>query len=260
MVRAHCNLRRLGTQADDGMSDNSFDPHWTSKVTVPVKRVGERWEFFYGGDVPVCEGALGELTLSAEQITDERFKQRLTQELLLQVLEEGTELRIALSDRGADSPRAEDWPERYPASVPSGTTRFVPIWLAPVNPKQDELPLSADIARGGLWLKLKGLERCELQTSAVRLPNGCSVPTAISLNHAFTVLSERYERHRISHTGNVYARIFYKERNDRWYPLDDLRRGVQAEAEQELLASTWQEVEQLLGWRPVAPPKRRPKD
>ncbi len=241
------------------MSSSYFDPDWTAKVTVPVKRVGERWEFFYGGDVPVREGTLGELTLSAEQITDERFKQRVMQELNLKVLDEGTELRVALSDRDTNGRRAGDWPEPYPIGVPVGTTRFAPVWLAPVKQKEGEPPLSPDMARGGLWLKLKGLEKCELQTSTVRLPEGCAVPTAISLNHAFTVLSERYERHRISHTGNVYARVFYKERNNRWYPLDDLRRGVQAEAERELLASTWQEVERLLGWRPVAPPKKRPK-
>ncbi len=49
------------------MSNSFFDPDWTAKVTLPVKRVGERWEFFYGGDIPVREGTLGELTLSAEQ-------------------------------------------------------------------------------------------------------------------------------------------------------------------------------------------------
>jgi hypothetical protein len=40
------------------MTDNFFDPLWTEKVTVPVKRVGDTWEFFYGGDVPVKEGTL----------------------------------------------------------------------------------------------------------------------------------------------------------------------------------------------------------
>lgn len=43
----------LMTKADATMSDNFFDPLWTEKVTVPVKRVGDTWEFFYGGDVPV---------------------------------------------------------------------------------------------------------------------------------------------------------------------------------------------------------------
>lgn len=40
------------------MSSNYFDADWTEKVTLPVKRVGAHWEFFYGGDVPVREGTL----------------------------------------------------------------------------------------------------------------------------------------------------------------------------------------------------------
>lgn len=49
------------------MSKSFFDPEWVSKLTVPVKRVGDRWEFFYGGDVPVVEGTLGELTFPDTQ-------------------------------------------------------------------------------------------------------------------------------------------------------------------------------------------------
>ncbi len=56
------------------MSSNYFDPDWTAKVTIPVKRVGERWEFFYGGDVPVKEGTLGMPTFSVERISDGRLE------------------------------------------------------------------------------------------------------------------------------------------------------------------------------------------
>ena len=31
------------------MSGSYFDPDWAAKVTVPVKRVGARWEFFFIG-------------------------------------------------------------------------------------------------------------------------------------------------------------------------------------------------------------------
>lgn len=55
------------------MSNSYFDSDWTVKVRVPWKRVGERWEFFYSGNVPVREGTLGELTFSAEPIIGERF-------------------------------------------------------------------------------------------------------------------------------------------------------------------------------------------
>lgn len=240
-------------------SDDEVVSNGASTVTVPVKRVGDRWEFFYGGDVPVQDGAHAQLTLSADQITDERFRQRLTKELTVQILAEGTELRIALSDQSGGGRRFGLWPALGRLPVPPGTTRFERVWLGPVQRKQDEASLFPDKAPGGLWLKLKGMGRSELQSSTVILPEGCSMGKAISLNHAYTVLSERYETHRLSHTGNVYSKVFCQESNHLWYPLDDLRHGVQAEAERQLLASTWQEVERQLGWRPVSPPGRRPR-
>ena len=241
------------------MSNSYFHPDWTAKVTVPVKRVGDRWEFFYGGDVPVREGTLGELTLSANQISDESFRKRVLQELTVKILDEGTELLVALSDRDTNGRRAGSWPEPYPPNVPPGTTRFERIWLGPVKPKPGEPPLARELERGGLWLKLKGLERCELQGSTVQMPAGFEPKVAISLNHAFTMLSQAYEKHRISNTGNVYSRVFYHDRNKRWYPLDDLRTGVQAEGERQLLGELWAHVEQTLGWRPVPATKKKRK-
>lgn len=242
------------------MSGSYFDPDWTAKVTVPVKRVGERWEFLYGGDVPVKEGTLGELTLSADRITDERFRQRVTEELTVKILEEGTELLVALSDRGTNGRPTGDWPDPRPLKVPPGTTRFVRVWLGPARKKADEPTLDAVPEPGGLWLKLKGLERCELHGSTVRMPEGFDPPHAISLNHAFTRLSQTHEKHRISNTGNVYTRVFYQDCDKRWYPLDDLRTGVQAEGERHLLNGLWAQVEQALGWRPTPPaPERKRK-
>ncbi len=44
--------------------------------------------------------------------------------------------------------------------------------------------------------------------------------------------------------------IFYHEPSGSWYPLDDLRQGVLADAERALLQATW---EKKLGWRPPPP-------
>lgn len=239
------------------MSSNYFDPNWTEKVTVPVKRVGDRWEFFYGGDVPVKEGTIGELTLSADRITDERFRGRVTQEITVKIIDEGTPLLVALSDRSSEGNLAATWPKPYPVDVPAGTTRFERIHLGPLKKRvPEDLELDSDLTRGGLFLKLKGLERCELVGSTVLMPEGFTQRTATSLNHAFTQLSQAYEKHRISNTGNVYTRVFYEDRDHRWYPLDDLRRGVQAVGERKLLNDLWAEVEQKLGWRPTPAPER----
>lgn len=241
------------------MSDNIFDPDWTEKVTVPVKRVGETWEFFYGGDVPVRDGTLGELTIDASAIHDETFLRRVTTEATFKILDEKTPLLVALSDRSRHGGRVGPWPpdKEYPLSLPLGTTRLARITLGPpkskvstaTNAQQPLLP-----ENGGLWLRLKGLEKCELASSTILMPDGFPTPTAASLNHAFTLLSREYEKHRISNTGNVYTRVFYQDRDKCWYPLDDLRRGVQVKAERALLNDLWAEIEQKLGWRPVSIP------
>ena len=230
-----------------------FDPDWTEKVTVPVKRVGERWEFFYGGDVPVKEGTLGELTISSSQITDARFQRQVCQETRVKILEEGATLLVALSDRGTGSYRTgPHWPEIALCDVPAGTTRFEAVRVGPVRqPKSKQLRLDDQSLSGGLWLRLKGLEKSELDCSTVLMPEGFHEKTAISLNHAFTMLSQKFESHRISNTGNVYDRFFYKESNGYWFPLDDLRRGVQSQTERALISDLWRQVEVELGWRPL---------
>ncbi len=243
-------------------SVNYFDPLWSKKTTVPVKRIGDRWEFFYGGDVPVKDGTMGELTISTNQISDPMFLQRVTKEATFKVLEEGTPLLVALSDRSQNGNRIGDWPKPHPLNVPPGTTRWARVKLGP--PQNELAPTLADLIpeTGGLWLKVRGLERCELSSSTILLPDGFKMPegfadrTVKSLNHALTLLSQAYEKHRISNTGNVYSRVFYQDKDGGWYPLDDLRCGVQVKRERQLLYETWAQVEMMLGWRPVSMPKR----
>lgn len=241
------------------MSKDYFDADWTEKVTVPVKRVGAHWEFFYGGDVPVREGTLAELTLDARDINNEQFKQRVMQELTVKILDEGTELLVALSDRETKGHHI-GFPEVRPQQTPAGTTRFERIRLgAPKRKVQGEIPFDPEMWRGGLWLRVRGLERCELYASTVVMPEGFAQPTAISLNHAFTLLSEQYEKHRLSHTGNVYTQVFYQESNGHWFAIDDLRRGVLATAERSVLTRAWNQVEKSLGWRPSPPQPKSSK-
>ncbi len=239
------------------MSGSYFDPDWRARVTLPVKRVGTQWEFFYGGGIPVKEGTLGELSISAHSITDDEFRKRVSQELVVKILEEGTRLYVALSDQSRRGARIGKWPEVLPASVPPGTTRFECVTLGPCKQKSKQLSLDEVVEPGGLWLKLKGLERTELVASTVLMPSGFATQTASSPNHALTMLSKAYEKHRISNTGNVYARVFYEETSGRWYPLNDLREGVLAEGERKLLNDTWQHVEKTLGWRPTTVKKVR---
>lgn len=109
----------------------AFDQDWTAQVTLPVKRVGTNWEFLYGGDIPVKDGALGDLTINLSQITDENFRKRVSTEISVQILEEGTLLLVALSDQSRRGGRVGPWPQEDIYNLPLGTTRLEKITLGP---------------------------------------------------------------------------------------------------------------------------------
>ena len=120
----------------------------------------------------------------------------------MKILHEGARLHVALSDQSKKGSHIGPWPEVFPPSVPSGTTRFECITLGPCKPKSRQMNLVTVVEPGGLWLKLKGLELTELVGSTVLMPAGFEPVTAISLNRALTLLSQAYEKHRISNTGS----------------------------------------------------------
>jgi hypothetical protein len=90
-----------------------------------------------------------------------------------------------------------------------------------------------------LWLLTKGANAVGLTSTTIKLSNEVSRHPVASLNHAFTKLSEIYEPWRISHTGNVYTRVLYKEKNGKWYPLDLLRNAALDRKEQEIAQALW---------------------
>jgi hypothetical protein len=225
--------------------------------------VGDRWEFFYGGDVPVRDGALGNLTVNTHQITDKDLLQRLQKPAVVKVLPEGTPLLVALSsDCGGGGLFDEVWHLINHKDLPASATWMEMVRLGPPKPNVSRIKFGEGVAEdqtGGLWLKVKGFDKTELISSTILMPEGFDEPTAISLNHAFTMLSERFETLRLSHTGSAYTRVFYKEANGRWYPLADLREGVLVSAERQLIADSWRKLEALLGWRPVVRPSKKKK-
>jgi len=218
-----------------------------------VKRVGDRWEFLYGGDIPVVDGVQANLTISTHQITDEQFLARVSQEIRVKVLNQGTRLLIALVDKNDNQTLGKKWQGALPVRLPPGTTRLEEVFLGErKEQKSAELNDEVDADQhGGLWLRIRGLNKSELISSSIVLPEGLQDDNAISLNHAFTILSKKYEIHRLSNTGNVYTHVFYQEKNGHWYPLSDLRSGVLDDVERSLIREVWREVEQKLGWRPV---------
>ena len=84
-----------------------------------------------------------------------------------------------------------------------------------------EITLNAD-----LWLQVRGdqearLSSCPCNISALN-------KEAESLNQAFTLISEAYETKRLSHSGNVFERVYAQDERGNWQNLDEFRlRAIQ---------------------------------
>lgn len=216
------------------------------RLRIPVKFVDGHWELLYGGGIGARNGSIAELHLKQDQIEDEGLRKVLSQMHRVQILKQGVQLRAALSVReGLPGYLARHfletkWDRTAKVSVES---RFVPIWLGAPT----ELQAKKGEKAGGLWLELQGMEPRGLESSSVNLPKGLDVGSAISVNHAFTLLSERFEPWRKSHTGNIYERVFYLEDDGTWYPLRDLRDKELVQAERAVVKALWAEVARVLG-------------
>lgn len=224
-------------------------PLSTKVIRVPIKLVDDGWELLYGGAVKVKEGAVGELHLDQMYFTDKKFLKALTTKRQVAVLTAGTELRVALTvKQGLDATLwphlllRDATPHRHTAKI-SVDTRFISIHLGGPTVAQQK----KKVEHGGLFLLLEGMEPRAIESGMVNLPAVAGLEPVDSLNYAFTRLSEVFEPWRKAHTGSIYERIFYLERDQHWYPLKDLRDRALASAERTLIKDLWDTVAEQLG-------------
>lgn len=216
---------------------------------IPVRLVDGSWEFFYGGAVPVRDGTIGELIIAKESIFDPKFLRSLRKRSEYRVLDEGTELMVALSVRDGQSvPESlmKLLREIQPGELSNeyfwvprpNCTRFAPIV---VGPPGSSFARQRPAKPGGVWLQLEGMQPKGVVVSSVELPKEITSDSFDSFNHAFTKLSEVFEPWRRSHTGNIYTRVLYRESNRKWYPLERLRSAAEATEEHALIKQRWSE-------------------
>lgn len=225
-------------------------------LRIPVKLVEGQWEFLYGGGVPARNGAVGDLILNTYSITDAEFCSRLKRRTEHKILDVGTELLVALTvkpdpnlaveHKKALIPPKSDGLQlgtEYYSTARSAYTQFVRVYVCEPSDQQKRMHPSKG---GGAWLQLQGTRPTGILTSQIGFPVLGDQGIFDSLNHAFTTLSEIYEPWRKSHTGNIYTRVLYKEKNGRWYPLDVLRDAAIAKDEHQIVRELWLEVTKQL--------------
>jgi hypothetical protein len=221
----------------------------TRRLHIPVRFVDGIWECALGGAIPVRNDTEAELVVQRAAISDKAFLETMERKGRHKVLDEGTTLLVCLTIKPESPAPAALRPllkpyDNFRGAI--GTTyldywnpnsiAFVEVKLGGPDNKQARL---FDTNRGGLWLLTEGVEAAGLASTSVLLPSAISAKPVASLNHAYTKLSETFETWRISHTGNIYTRVLYQERNGTWYPLDILRNKALEKQEQEIARTLW---------------------
>jgi hypothetical protein len=218
-------------------------------LRIPVTFVDGKWEFKLGGEVPIKEGSGAELVIRRSSISKSDFLEMMEKKDKFKVLNEGTCLLVSLTVKSETPPLdvlkpllqpyekvSEILADGFFDNRGSVAPSFVAVTIAGPDKKQSRL---LNTERGGLWLLTQGMEAIGLGSTTIKLPQDISVTPVSSLNHAYTALSEAFEPWRISHTGNIYSRILYKEHNDKWYPLETLRNNELRKAEQVIASKLW---------------------
>ncbi len=225
-------------------------PKASSALRIPVRFVNGLMECEFGGTVPLREGTKVELIVDAVDISEEGFLEAMTQPGRHLALPQGSKLRVGLNVKNLkDFTQVETalltelvvgpkgpfvLANRYAGS--SYFTKFIEVEISVPTEKQIQLYPSKV---GGLWLLTKGRKATGLSSTTINLPPEVSEKPATSLNHALTILSERFEPWRISHTGNIYEQVFYQEKNGRWYALDYLRNEKLERIEMQIADKLW---------------------
>lgn len=216
-------------------------------LRIPVRLVDGIWEHDLGGKVPVKNDTKAELVVPRASISDKAFLKTMERKEKHKVLDEGTSLLVCMtikSDVNIDDkhkPLLEYYSKlqksiAYLDHWSSGIIVFVRVRLDRPNDKQARL---LGTSQGGLWLMTEGIRAVGLASTTVKLPDAISEEPVASLNHAYTKLSETFETWRISHTGNIYKRVLYQEKNETWYPLEVLRDNALAKQEQKIARDFW---------------------
>ncbi len=185
-------------------------------IVVPLEMRGGALVPFYGGAMPkLREGTVVDMLVGKESFADPDEVNRFDMDAMVTILPQETILYALLNLRRL----LKDVPPN--SGVKSAPSKRGDSYLVPFTIKED------------LRLHLRGTKQAELKPCVCNLgPHGDS-PTA-SVNEAYTRLSERYEKTRRSHTGNVFDKVFFTSPDGRECPLDDLRADATAELEKQL--------------------------
>lgn len=177
-----------------------------SRVVIPVRVAGKRFTFAYGDRMPaLVDGARADVVVECDAVEDKYLLNLLQTDQAIALLQPQASVLIAVR--------------------PSGISQDL---LAKTydHDKRLRLPGCGYVETHltqPLRLRLSGSRRAAFSGGHCEIP-ALDNRRAISLNQAYTFISEVFEPERQSHVGNAFlSGLFYNDAIGAWSRLEDLR-------------------------------------
>ena len=208
------------------MEDSIIPDKFAKTVRIPVRISKGNVTFFYGGSLPVMEdNIIGDLIVPAYAIKDPGILKRLSKETIKHVLPLGTILLVEFHPKDFDN---------LDANTEHHFRETFRRYL------QNDSENSFFQIRGG-YSEVILKEPLRVFTRGTKFPVWapciCDIPflnmEARSLNHAYTLMSQVFEPSRMTHTGNVFKRVYFQDIDGHWYPLRRISSRLRADEEQD---------------------------
>ena len=173
-------------------------------IVIPVQITNGTVNYFYDGPFPkITENTVGELVIPESAVKDKEAINFLTEEWQIEIFPKDTTFYVELKPSGADG--------KSLLSLPLADRH-----------KSDSRKFAEVITKEPLNLILRASKRPKLATVK------CNIPIlnteATSLNHAYTLLSQAYEKDRISHVSNVFNTVYFQHpHHNEFLPLGYIR-------------------------------------
>jgi hypothetical protein len=197
-----------------------------TQIPIRIEKDGNI-RFLYGGNLPELRpGTIGDLIVSRESVIDDEFLVYLERDEIKEIYPQCLPLMAQINPKNLQILDLF----KQPSSTP-----LVHVLETGSQSKSHSVAIELEQP---LCLRLHGTKKAELQDCRCKIP---ALPDLgrdiVSINQAYTIISENFEPNRRSHSGNVFEKVFFKETGLKyWQPLRKLRDRIEKEFEDELIS------------------------
>lgn len=197
----------------------SMEDEFAKTVTIPVRIKDGTVKYFYdneSGLPKISDVEYAELIIPRNSLLDNELINKLTEEKTVDFIEKGTELYAQISINDMHKLDEVSQSNIQTLKTREGREPFI------------EIKLYED-----LELTLRGSKKARLKNCRCEIP-ALDDKEAMSLNQAYTLISEKFEPGRRSHSGNVFDKIYFLQ-DDVCYKIEKIRNRLQSRYEEECL-------------------------